>query len=114
MDTKIPGGDPRAGRIAGQFQFQLNEEPASLIGRKPFYFYLGGDASFQSGMATTYHAQGKFSFSIYDGIEFPISVTFASRRNLIDEKKVEGQFGFTFDTARLLKAISSGLPIFQK
>lgn len=114
MDTKITGGDVRTGRIAGQFQFQLNDEPASLVGRKPFYFYLGGDANFQSGTAATYRLQGKFSFSIYDGIDFPVSVTFANRRSLINEKKVKGNFGFTIDTARLMKAITSGLPIFQK
>jgi hypothetical protein len=113
MNSQKVGGDLRAGRVAGQLQFQLNKEPGSLVGRKPIFFYVGGDAGFRDGTKPTYHVQSKVSFSIADGIDFPISVTYASQRSLIEEKKVRGQFGFTIDTSRLLKAITSGLPIFQ-
>ena len=51
-----------------------------------------------------YKAQGKLTIPIADGIDFPISVTWANRSNLIDEKEVRGQFGFTLDTARLIRA----------
>lgn|GEM_PF-1172841 len=113
MNSQKVGGDLRAGRIAGQLQFQLNQEPGSLVGRKPIFFYVGGDAGVRDGTKPTYHVQSKISFSIADGIDFPISVTYASQRSLIEEKKVRGQFGFTIDTSRLLKAVTSGLPLFQ-
>ena len=42
--------------------------------------------------------QVKLTIPIKDsGIKIPISVTFASRTELVREKEVRGNFGFTFD-----------------
>ncbi len=106
QDSKIIGGDTRGARFAAQLEFQLTPEN-KLAGRKPFNFYLATDSKKLEGMDWIYRAQSKINIPIADGIEFPISVTFANRTELINEKDVRGQFGFTVDLARLVKAFSS-------
>jgi hypothetical protein len=58
-----------------------------------------------TGMTPTYKGQFKFSIPILDGIDFPVSFTFASRTELVKEKEVRGQFGFTFDVSRLIASV---------
>jgi hypothetical protein len=58
-------------------------------------------------------AQFKFEIPIAAGMSFPFSVTYANSSELIQEKKVRANFGFTFDTDKLLKALAlSKLPNF--
>ena len=51
-------------------------------------------------------AQFKLSIPMMSGMSFPVSVTFANATELIKEKHVRANFGFSFDTDKLLKAIS--------
>jgi len=46
--------------------------------------------------------QVKLMIPIFKGIRFPISATFANRTELVREKEVRGNFGFTFDIDTLL------------
>ncbi len=56
-------------------------------------------------------AQFKFEIPIAAGMSFPFSVTYANSSELIKENKVRANFGFTFDTDKLLKALAlSKLP----
>jgi hypothetical protein len=56
-------------------------------------------------------AQFKFEIPLAAGMTFPFSVTYANSSELIRESKVRANFGFTFDTDKLLKAIAlSRLP----
>jgi hypothetical protein len=56
-------------------------------------------------------AQFKFEIPIAAGMTFPFSVTYANSSELIKENKVRANFGFTFDTDKLLKALAlSRLP----
>ena len=103
-NSKIIGGDLRGANFAGQLQFQLTPEK-SLAGRSPLYFYLASEGNWMSGSPFVYKLQGKVKVPIAEGIEFPISLTYASRKDLVNEKDVRGQFGFTFDTAKLLRAL---------
>lgn len=41
--------------------------------------------------------QGKLSFSIADAVKVPLSITWATRRELVNEKDVRGQIGLTLD-----------------
>ncbi|HEX3248305.1 MAG TPA: hypothetical protein VHS05_02670 [Pyrinomonadaceae bacterium] len=100
-DSKIIGGDLRGFKFGGQLRFQLNRE--NLLGKKPLFFDVATQGSWMNNTDAIYKAQGKLTIPIADGIDFPISVTYANRTNLIDEKEVRGQFGFTLDTARLLR-----------
>jgi len=110
-DSKLVGGDSRGGRAAGQLQFQITPEE-SLVSKSPLYLYLSGDAEWLSGVKPKYKAQAKVKIPVTDGIEIPGSLTFANRTDLIDETDVRGQFGFTFDTAKLLRAFKFKLPTF--
>jgi hypothetical protein len=105
-NSRIIGGDLRGANFAGQLQFQMTPEK-SLSGRSPLYFYLASEGNWASGVPFTYKLQGKVKVPLVEGIDFPISLTYANRTNLIDEKDVRGQFGFTFDTAKLLRALLS-------
>jgi len=101
-DSKIIGGDTRGFSFAGQLQFQLNRE--NLLGKKPFSLDVSTQGNWMTGTRAIYKAQGKVTIPIADGIDFPISVTYANRTELIKEHTVKGQFGFTVDTARLIRA----------
>jgi len=101
-DTKIIGGDVRGFSFSGQLRFQLNRE--NLLGKKPLFFDVATQGSWMNGVDSIYKTQGKLTIPIADGIDFPISVTYANRTELIKEKEVRGQFGFTIDTARLIRA----------
>jgi hypothetical protein len=103
-NSKLIGGDLRGANFAGQLQFQITPEK-SLSGRSPLYFFLASEGNWASAVPFTYKLQGKVKIPLVDGIDFPISLTYANRTNLIDEKDVRGQFGFTFDTAKLLRAL---------
>ena len=105
-NSKIIGGDLRGANFAGQLQFQVTPEK-SLAGRSPLYFFLASEGNWMSGAPFNYKLQGKVKIPIAEGIDFPISLTFANRTNLIDEKDVRGQFGFTFDTAKLFRTLLS-------
>jgi len=101
-DSKVIGGDTRGFSFAGQLQFQLNRE--NLLGKKPFFLNVSTQGNWMSGTRAIYKAQGKITLPIADGIDFPISVTYANRSDLINEQTVKAQFGFTVDTARLIRA----------
>jgi hypothetical protein len=104
-DSKAIGADLRGAKFAAQLAFQLTPEK-KLAGRKPLNFSLAAESNWMSGMDSIYKAQTKLNIPIADGIDFPISLTFANRTGLIAERDVRGQFGFTFDLARLTQAFT--------
>ena len=56
-------------------------------------------------------AQFKFNLPMFSGVSFPFSVSYATASDLIKEKHVRTNFGFSFDTDKLLKALAlSKLP----
>ena len=106
-NSRLIGADTRGGLLAGQLQFRFNKQPESLSGKKPVYFFLATNNKWGTGMKPQYKLQGKLQIPIADGFEIPLSVTYANRTELNEEKTVRGQFGFTFDTARLFRAFLS-------
>ena len=105
LDSRAIGADVRVASASGQLQFQITPEKVFAGGRNPIYFYLAGEGKWMSGTDATGKVQAKIKIPITDGIDLPISFTWANRTELINEKEVRGQFGFTFDLARLAKAI---------
>jgi hypothetical protein len=63
------------------------------------------DAKGMTSEVPTYTGQLKMSIPIAAGIDFPVSVSFASRTDLVKETSVKGRFGFTFDFAKLAAAL---------
>lgn len=106
VDNKLTE-DSRGGRFAGELQVQLNRD--NLEGRRPVYLKFAADGCWMTNVTPMYRAQGKVSIPILEGIEIPLSVTYASRTELVKESDVKGKFGFTFDIARIAQAFSGGL-----
>lgn len=108
-NSRLLGGDTRGGTAAGQLQFQVTPEN-SLISKSPIFLYFSTEANWMSGLKPSYRAQTKVKVPLTDGIEIPISLTYSNRTDLIDESDVRGQFGFTIDTAKLLRIFKFKLP----
>lgn len=105
-NSRVIGGDLRGARFAGQLQFQATPEK-SLVGRSPLYFYLASDGNWNGGGKFIYRLQGKVKIPIAEGVDLPLSLTFANKKDLINERDVRGQFGFTFDSAKLFRVLLS-------
>jgi len=103
IDSPIVGGNQRGGTFSNQFQYQITRE--QLTGRNPVSFSLAFDAKGMSGTAPTYVGELKVSIPIAAGVDFPVSVSFASRTDLVKETSVKGRFGLTFDFAKLAAAL---------
>jgi hypothetical protein len=115
FNTKPVPADPSSpagGRIRDfQFAGQIDVPFGSVREAGQFLFWFGGryerlleDASTQVGTTLPDTkgdiAVGQFGLKIPIkglGMHFPISVSFANRTELIKEKEVRGNFGFTFD-----------------
>jgi hypothetical protein len=108
-NSRLIGGDTRGGTASGQLQFQVTPEN-SLISKSPIFLYFSTEANWMSGLKPSYKAQTKVKVPVTDGIEIPISLTYSNRTDLIDESDVRGQFGFTIDTAKLLRIFKFKLP----
>jgi hypothetical protein len=104
-DSPLIGMDERGGRFAEQFQLKLNSEN-SATPRRPMLLSVAGDAKWMTKTDPVYRFQAKLSFTLLPGIELPISVTWASRTELIKESNVKGKVGFTFDVAKLARAFA--------
>lgn len=52
--------------------------------------------------ANIWLAQGRIAVPITPGVSLPLSITYASRTELVDEKEVRGNFGITVDTDKLV------------
>ncbi|HEU4933212.1 MAG TPA: hypothetical protein VFT48_14110 [Pyrinomonadaceae bacterium] len=98
---------------AGRSPFMLESKDDSQItysftGRYERFFENQYFAGRKADIAV---AQFKFEIPMAAGVSFPFSVTYANSSELIKEDKVRANFGFTFDTDKLLKALAlSKLP----
>lgn len=99
--------DTKGGKAAAELQVQLTRD--KLEGRMPIFLTFSGDGCWMTDTLPVYRAQAKVSIPLVQGIEIPLSVTYASRTDLIMEADVRGKFGFTFDIARIAQAFSGGL-----
>jgi hypothetical protein len=103
-DSKIIGGDTRAGRVAAEGIFQLTPNKSSFGDPRPILLSTAAEAKWANNNKSTYTGQLKLTIPIpgLTGVNFPISVSVANRSDLIDEKVVRGKFGFTIDITKLL------------
>jgi len=98
---------------AGRSPFMVESKDESQItysftGRYERFFENRFFAGRKADLAV---AQFKFNIPMAAGMSFPFSITYANSSELIKESKVRANFGFTFDTDKLLKALAlSKLP----
>jgi hypothetical protein len=101
-DSRLIGADTRGGRFAVESNFQLTPEKTITGPSRPFMFSTAGEAKWLSGAKPTYTGQLKLTIPLFEGMNLPISISFANKTGLINEKTIRGRFGFTFDLTKLL------------
>jgi hypothetical protein len=106
IDNKM-AEDIKGGSFAAALQYQLSRD--QLEGRMPLLLTFSADGKWMTKMTPTYKAQAKLSIPLAEGIEIPLSVTVASRTDLIKEADVKGKIGFTIDVSRLADRFKAGL-----
>lgn len=119
--NKLPAAtalSPRPGRIR-DFQFAGQVSVPFKVGDGQFDFWFSGryerlvsDATAVTGVTIPGTqgdiAVGQFGLNIPIkslGIKFPVSFTFANRTELIKEKEIRGNFGFTFNWDTILSKL---------
>ncbi|MDQ3816418.1 MAG: hypothetical protein M3362_01855 [Acidobacteriota bacterium] len=105
LDSKKVGGDMRGGRVAGETFFQLTPDRRVFTGAGPWLFSVSGEGKWLTNSKPTYTGQLKLTIPVLDGVDFPLSVSFANRSDLIKESHVRGRFGFSFDIPKLVSAL---------
>lgn len=101
--TAIDGDDHYGASVAALATFQLTGD--DIFGTQPATFSVSGRWKKLDGIDAIYAIQGKLSVPLVNGVTLPISVTYASDPELVEEDEVLGRVGLTIDTARLLKAL---------
>jgi hypothetical protein len=104
-DSKVIGADKRGGRIAAEGYFHLTETKNIFTGKDPILLSSASEAKWLTGTKPIYTGQVKLTIPIFDGVSLPFSFSVANRKELINESKVKGRFGFTLDFAKLLKGL---------
>lgn len=114
-DNKLTS-DSRGGTFATELQVPLNVID-QLTDRVPWTFSFAASGNWMTNQQPIYQGQAKLviPFPQLPGLELPISVSFASRSDLLQgkESKIRGKIGFTFDIARLLTAFKNQLGILK-
>jgi hypothetical protein len=108
--------DMSAVRIAGQMQFDLQQVAGlqDLIrrnSRDPMTISLAGMGEWHSNdVPDIAKLQVKLTIpmpGVLAGLKIPLSVTFANRTELIDEKEIRGNVGFTLDLSKLQNSLGA-------
>jgi hypothetical protein len=100
------GDDSHGGKLAAQLRFY--NAPTEIDRRVPWLASLATDARWLTKDEPRYRVQAKFVLALYDGLDLPLSVTWATSSDLNQEDEVVGNVGFTFDTAKLLPRLGLG------
>jgi hypothetical protein len=108
-NNKMLGGDERGGRFAAEGKYQVRDTKLDEK-KEPITISFGGEGQWMNGCPPTYRTQVKITIPLINGINLPISGTWASRTDLIDESDVRGRVGFTFDLAKLAAGFRSLVP----
>jgi hypothetical protein len=106
-DNKLKG-DNRGGKFGTELLIPITAMNR-LADRAPATFSFAASGEWKTKFAPMYQGQAKLTIPLpfLQGLEMPISVSFASRSELINESDVRGRIGFTFDMARLLSGLKS-------
>jgi hypothetical protein len=91
--------------VAGQLLLRLTPD-RGMSGRGPVSFTLAGSGAFdtKSGNQNVFKIQARLTLPLAEGVSVPVSTTWASRTDLINEDHVRGLVGFSFDLGQVLGA----------
>lgn len=99
-----PGTDTSVARMAAALKLALADSGGGLSLRQPVTLAVSADMQWTNS-DRSYRAQLKLDVPVAGGIVVPVSLTWADRPELVDEKDVRGTFGFTIDTSKLAAAL---------
>jgi hypothetical protein len=105
LDEKTLGPNSIGGRIAAQGSWRLTEDQAAP---NPWVIYFSGAGRWLTNTGPTYEVQLKSSVPLYNGVNIPISFTWANKSTLVQEAHIisgsnfKSKFGFTLDVSKLL------------
>lgn len=104
QDGKSFAPDMSGGSAAAEFQYRITEDLKQV---QPFLLSFAGNGSWLTNTKPVYKGQVKLTVPLGQktGVSMPLSVTYASRPDLIQESKIEGRFGFTFDAQKLAASL---------
>jgi hypothetical protein len=103
-DAKDFGSNRSGGTAATELQVRITEDLTQV---QPILFSLSGYSQWLTNVNPTYKIQAKLTIPLGQktGVSLPISVTYASRTDLIQEAHTEAKFGFTLDAAKIAAAL---------
>ena len=104
-NAKNFGRNRQGGSFAGELDYRITED---MTVAQPYTLSLSAQGEWLTTQKPTYKAQLKLTIPLGQktGVSIPASVTYASRTDLIQESRIEGRFGFTFDAAKVAAALS--------
>jgi hypothetical protein len=101
VDKAKDEDDSHGGKLGAQMRFFKKQD--QIDKRVPWLASLAADGRWLTEEKPRYRVQAKFTLAILDGIDLPLSVTYATTSDFNEENEVIGNIGFTFDTAKLLE-----------
>jgi hypothetical protein len=90
--------------IASQLLFLLSQDNR-FDGRAPISLAVAGSGQFAKDEIGIWRVQARLLLPIAEGVNVPASVTWASRSDLIEESRLIGQVGFSFDASQIFAAL---------
>ncbi|HEY2912424.1 MAG TPA: hypothetical protein VGK21_03625 [Candidatus Angelobacter sp.] len=104
QDGKSFAPDSNGATAAAELQFRVTEDPKLT---QPVLLSFAGNGTWLTNTSPVYKGQLKLTLPLgqKSGVSMPLSVTYASRADLIQESHVEGRFGFTFDAQKIAAAL---------
>ena len=113
LDVTVNAGIEHARAVGATAERTWFQAAAQLLVRVTPEDQLGGRAPLTTALAasaaigndTTWRLQAKLNLPVAAGVMVPISVTWASRTDLVNEDRVLGHVGFSFDTGQIFAAM---------
>jgi hypothetical protein len=90
----------QGGMVAAKLR--MFQSPTTLDQRVPWTLSLASDGAWKTNIKPQYRVQASIGIALWDGVDFPLSVSWANRTEFDEEEQVIGNVGFTVDTAKLI------------
>lgn len=95
--------DSQGGKFGAEIRlFQASKE---LDRRVPWTVSIAGDGKWMTNTTPEYRAQGVFTIALFNGVDLPLSVSWANKSEFVQESQVIGNVGFTVDIAKLAASL---------
>ena len=101
------GADTRGARLATDLQYIFKRAGSTTSNAlSPVSIDISGEGDWFQSYNPSYAGQFKLTIPIAKGVDFPMSVSYASKSTLLHEKNVVGKFGITFDLSKIASALT--------